>query len=181
MHKKPKIILIYAFAGIGKTTLAKRLNDDMPLSLCIEGDELLTMIGQWLENEEQAREYVFEMTKALMSTYLNFGHDVIVPYLLTNESHSKEFESIAKKHDIDLIEVYLKASKSSSVQYLLERGVWGEKGAPPIKKTDIPNIEQIYDDMSKAMKSRKNCIEIQYERNKIDKTHQMLKEISGVE
>ncbi len=176
-NTKPKLIIIYAFAGIGKSTLAKKLNDDIPLSLCVEGDELLTMIGQWLPNEEQAREYVFAMTKSLISTYLDTGHDVIVPYLLTNKSHVKAFETIANEHNANFLEIYIKSNKEKSVKYLLERGTWGEEGAPKIGESDIPHIREIYDEMEMAMNDRKNCFEINYLRGSIEETYQSIKQI----
>lgn len=180
-NKTPKLILIYAFAGIGKSTLAKKLNNDIPLSLCIEGDELLTMIGQWQPNEETARKYVYKLTQSLIKTYLDIGHDVIVPYLLVNKSHAEEFSNIAKKLNADFLEVYLKSDKEDSVQYLLERGTWGEEGAPKITDSDAPHIREIYDQMFKAMESRRNCAEIQYKRGEIKQTYQKLKQLIGVE
>ena len=40
-----KVILLNGFAGAGKTTLARKYIDSHPLSIVIEGDELIVNIG----------------------------------------------------------------------------------------------------------------------------------------
>lgn len=162
--------MLYGFAGLGKTTLAKKLNTDIALSLCIEVDDLLTMIGGWLPNETVARKYVFSLAKSMAITYLEIGQDVIVPYLLLDKSHAIELEYIAMKHNADFIELNISSNKNESIKYLYERGTWGEADAPPITQADLPHIEQIYDEMKDAMSTRSKVIEIPYFRNDIAKT-----------
>lgn len=169
--KKPRLIMIYGFAGLGKTTLAKKLNTDIALSLCIEVDELLTMIGQWLPNETVARKYVYSITKSMIDTYIKLGHDVIVPYLLTDKNHAIELEAIANNHGADFFELYIRSNKEESIKYIYERGTWGEADAPPITQADLPHIKQTYADMEKAMSTRLNVIEIPYIRGDIAKTY----------
>ena len=50
-----KVILLNGFAGAGKTTIAKRYIDQHPLSVVIEGDELIVNIGNWVAQEDEAR------------------------------------------------------------------------------------------------------------------------------
>jgi len=80
----PKIILINGFAGSGKTTIARMYTDNHPLAMLIEGDELIVNIGGWLDNEPQARDLVFELSKKMLDTALSFGYDVVLPYLVVD-------------------------------------------------------------------------------------------------
>lgn len=169
--RKSRLIMLYGFAGLGKTTLAKKLNADISLSLCIEVDNLLTMIGGWLPNETIARNYVFSLAKSMAKTYLEIGQDVIVPYLLLDKSHAIELESISMKHNADFIELNIASNKNESIKFLYERGTWGESGAPPITQADLPHIKRIYDNMEIAMATRPKVIEIPYFRNDIAKTY----------
>jgi 2-phosphoglycerate kinase len=54
-----KVILINGSAGVGKTTIATKYIEDNPLSMSIEGDQIIGMMGQWRKYEDEARELVF--------------------------------------------------------------------------------------------------------------------------
>ncbi len=47
MNNRPKRILLGGFARCGKSTIAERYISEHPLALYIEGDEIITKIGQW--------------------------------------------------------------------------------------------------------------------------------------
>jgi predicted kinase len=172
---RPRLVVIYGFAGLGKTTLAKRLNQDLAFSLYIEGDEILKMIGQWLSDEDKAREKVFMLTLIMAENYLRLGHDVIVPCLLLDTGAATELEKVAKRAGADFIELEIKSDKQKAIDYLFERGTWGESKTIAITEKDRSHIEEIYDMMERAMKSRIGCKKIPYFRNNIDKTYSELK------
>ncbi|MFA3843936.1 hypothetical protein, partial [Streptomyces aureus] len=66
-----------------------------PLSMVIEGDELIVNIGDWLNREDQARDLVFKITKEILKVAIKSGNDVILPYLVTNAQQINELEQIA--------------------------------------------------------------------------------------
>jgi len=84
--KDMKLIILYGFASSGKSTLAKRYIDDNPMTIAIEGDELINMIGGWRKNESDARHLVFEYTKSIAEIHLGNNHDVFIPYFLSEAS-----------------------------------------------------------------------------------------------
>ncbi len=171
---KPKLILIYGFAGCGKTTLAKKLNSDMPFSLLVEADGILNLIGQWIKDEDKARGYVHSLSKSMTSTHLKSGLDVIVPMLLLDPVHAEELNLIANQENAELVELYIHLEKEDAIRYLYERGTWGESTSIKITEADRAHIDQIYDKMIEAMKSRQHVKQITYFRGNIDLTHKEL-------
>jgi predicted kinase len=177
--KKPKLILLYGFASSGKTTLSKKYISEHPLALSIEGDQIISMMGQWRANENEAREIVFEHAKAITERHLMSGHDVLLPYLLTNAEHAESFREIAERVGVDIFEIYIYLEREEAINRLLNRGVWGEEGSPKLSTDDLPEIEQLYDQMEKSMSSRLNVKLLPSTLNDIDGTYaKMLRLIS---
>lgn len=171
MHN-PKLILIDGFAGVGKTTLAKRYVADRPLAMDLEGDEIIVMLGQWLAHEKEARELMFELGKAIITTHLASGHDVVVPCLPTNIAHQKAFEDIATKMNAQFFEIALITERGLAIQRLLKRGSWGEEGTDPLTEADLPIIERLYDAMDKTLAERPNATRISSVEDEHDHTYQ---------
>jgi deoxyadenosine/deoxycytidine kinase len=176
---KPKLILLNGFAGVGKTTIARRYKDNHPLSLSIEIDELIVMLGQWLTYEEKAREYVFELTKSMIAAHLRAEKNVLLPYLLTNASHAEAFEEIATTQNAQFYEVFLSVDKEDAVERLMARGTWGEAGTPPITKYDLPVINTLFDTMMEATSKRTRTIYIHPLKNDIETTYKEFLEKVG--
>ena len=153
---KPKLIMLYGFAASGKTTLSKKYIEDNPLALSIEGDQIISMMGRWRDNEKKAREIVFEHTLEMMKVHLSKGYDVLLPYLLTNPNHASVFEAVANEVSTDFHEIYIEIDRDEAINRLLERGVWGEEGSPELTDDDLPEINALYNTMEKAMSQRTN-------------------------
>ena len=156
----PNFIILNGFAGAGKTTVAKRYLADHPLALVIEGDELIVNIGHWLENEPQARNMVYEMTKSLAAAHLAQGYDVVLPYLVADASHIAAFEQIAAEHQARFFNFMLFNEKETAIARLLKRGTWGEAGTDPLSEKDAPEIERLYTVMEAQLETQKNVIVI---------------------
>lgn len=171
---KSKLIFLYGFASGGKTTLSKKYISEHKLALSIEGDQIISMMGQWREHENEAREIVFEHTCAMVRQHLEKGYDVLLPYLLTNPNHPDIFENIALEAGADFHEVYIEIDRDDAVQRLLQRGVWGEEGSPKLSESDLPEINDLYDNMEQAMASRKSVKSISSELGDIDGTYAKL-------
>lgn len=179
METQPKLIILNGFAGVGKTTIAKRYFNDHPLTLSIEGDEIIVMLGQWLTNEEKAREYVFALTKSMISTHLGYGRTVLLPYLLTNAHHAEEFGNIAAKQNAHFYEIFLSVNKEDAIDRLMARGVWGEAGTPPLTEKDLPIINNLYNTMVEETAKRPQTISMHPFRNDIDRTYKVFLETIG--
>lgn len=166
-----KLIILYGFASSGKTTLAKKYIDVHPLTIAIEGDQIIGMIGQWRKNEDEARRIVFEHSKSIVENHLKAGHDVILPYLLSDSSQIESFEDIANKCNASFIEVYIDIEKDDAVNRLLERGCWGEEGSRKLTEDDKEMLMNRYEHMKNAMQKRPNAKPIISDLGEIDETY----------
>lgn len=169
-----KVILLNGFAGSGKTTLARKYIDAHPLSMVIEGDELIANIGDWLDNEDTARSLVFSLTKNMISTAVKSGHDVVVPFLVTRGEEVAEIEETALSSGAQFYEFYLATHKEHAIQRLLDRGTWGESGTPPLTKEDLATITNLYDRMEDQLQKRPNQINIEVEEGNPEATYQKI-------
>lgn len=168
---KPKLVLLYGFASSGKTTLSKKYLSEHPLSISIEGDQIISMMGQWRENEDEAREIVFEDTQAIVRIHLAKSRDVLLPYLLTDHRHAETFEKIAEEMSAYFFEVKINTERSDAIERLLIRGTWGEEGSPELTEADLLEINALYDAMEKAMSHRSNVQMISSDLGDIDGTY----------
>lgn len=151
-----KVIVLNGFAGAGKTTIGKLYIDDHPLALLIEGDEIIVHLGQWLQYQDEARKIIFEITKSMLSTHLKNGHDVVLPYLITDAYHANEFEKIAKENHAEFYNFYLHNEKDAAIESLFKRGSWGEPGLEPLTEKDRPEAEKLYEDMERQLSQSSN-------------------------
>lgn len=170
----PKVILLNGFAGAGKTTIARMYIKKHPMAMAIEEDELIVNIGDWLAHENEARNLVFELIKAMLSTYLSSGHDVVLPHLVTDASKVQAYESIAKKHRADFYEFVLYDSRPEAISRLLQRGAWGEAGQPPLTDKDLPVIEGLHTKMENEIEKRPNMNKINLKDNDPEGTYRQI-------
>ena len=171
---QPKLILLNGFAGNGKSTIGKLYADKHPLSLNIEGDVLISMIGKWKKYYKKARKTIFPLTKSIAKTYLELGYDVIIPYLLKDPQEAEGFEKLAQKASARFYEIQLYMNKNDAINTLLKRGAWGEEGATPFTNKDKSHISELYDSMEKATALRPNTIKISVKYGDIKDTYDQL-------
>lgn len=168
---KNKLILLNGPAGIGKTTIARLYVDAHPLSLRLEGDSIIGMIGDWRNNEEAARTLKFAHITSMIKTHLLAGYDVVLPYLVTDSTHAEKFEALAAEFGANFIEIILSTDKGTAVKQLLKRGVWGEEGSKQLTEEDIPRIERLYDLMIAESKKRASVKVLPFVKDDIDVTY----------
>jgi predicted kinase len=157
---KSKLLLLNGFAGAGKTTIAKKYISEHPMAMVIEGDELIVNIGDWFAHDDEARELVFALIKAMLRVYLASGHDVVLPYLVTDVEEVQEFELLASELGAEFYEVVLHNDRHEAIARLLKRGTWGEVGQPPLTNQDLPIIEGLMTKMEEELEKRPNIIKI---------------------
>jgi predicted kinase len=174
--KNPKLIILYGFASSGKTTLAKRYVDEHPLTIAIEGDQIIGMIGQWRKNEDEARSMVFGHTQSITENHLTAGYDVMIPHLLSDSTQIEVFENIAKECGASFHEIYIEIEKEDAVNRLLERGCWGEEGSRQLTEDDRAMLVNRYEYMTNVMKERTNTKSISSVVGEIEETYKKLLE-----
>jgi predicted kinase len=176
---KPNVILLYGFAGIGKTTVAERYIQDNPLSVSLEADRIVPMIGQWANHEPEAWGLVFKLSQAMIAACVEEGHDVVVPFMPRGAHQLAGFEQTARGAGARFVEISLTADRDNAIKRLVRRGTWGEEGAPPITPGDLPVINELYDGMETALDTRPAVIEIPSIENDRDAVYKQFLQVLG--
>jgi predicted ABC-type ATPase len=171
---KAKLILINGFNASGKTTIAKKYIADHSLAISIEADSIVDNIGDWINHRDEVQKLSFELTKAMIRAYLPSGHDVVLPYIVTDISEVEQFESIARECSASYYEIVLYNEKVDAVARLLERGKWGGVSSPLITEKDLPIVERDFVNMQAVIEKRGNIIRIPLKGNDPDTTYQQL-------
>ena len=175
---KPKLILLYGFAGIGKSTLSRMYIDKHPLTLLIEGDLFIDTIGCSREHYATARKLVFAYNLALCRAQLSAGYDVIIPYLLVYKDQPDQFMYAAKDYGAEFVEAYIEVDKVIAINRLKARGSWGEKNSPKLDEKELIHATELFDKMAKHMKTRQTRI-VKFHEDNIEKTYQSLEAAIG--
>lgn len=131
------------------------------LAMALEADAIVDNIGDWINHQEEVRQLTFELTKAMLRAYLPSGHDVVLPYLVTNAKEVEEFESIAGACNANYYEFVLHNEHADAIARLLKQGKWGEATSPPLTDEDMPEIKALMDRMESALKERPHAVKIQ--------------------
>ncbi|HEX8227533.1 MAG TPA: AAA family ATPase [Candidatus Saccharimonadales bacterium] len=170
---RAKLIVLNGFAASGKTTIAKKYIAGHSMALALEADAMVDNIGDWIHHEQEVRQLTFEMTKAMLRAYLPSGHDVILPYLVTDTGEVKEFESIARDCGAEYYEFVLHNDRKDAIARLLARGKWGEATSPPLTEDDLPEIEKLLDRMESALAQRPQAVKIELTGQEPDETYRL--------
>lgn len=174
MKSTPKLIHLNGTPGAGKTTLATRYLAEHPLALMVSTDDIITYLGEWLDNESEAWELAFSLAKSMMQTYLASGRDVIVPHLLMYPEEADDMEQIAKDCGATYYEFALLTDKEECVRRMYDRGTWGEPGSPVLTKEDRPIIEDLFDKVHRALPKRPRMVQITAVKDDVDGTYLQL-------
>lgn len=173
MNVRPKLIMLYGFAGCGKSTLAERYINDHPLALYVEGDEIITKLGQWRTHQNEAVACKRALTSGMTAIHLRSGYDVIIPRL-PGGSYDPTYENVAREAGADFLEVFIDVERREAIRRLRARGTWGEAGLPPITDKDLPKIERLYEEMIDAVAQRPNTFVIKSTEGDVDGTYTSL-------
>lgn len=118
------IIWINGSFGVGKTTIAKKLNDKINGSILYDPEEIGIFLANTLpvkeddfQDYELWRIYNYEVLKYLSNKY----EIIIVPMTITNPQYYKEIVTKLKNENIEVIDFILTASKENLLKRLTER------------------------------------------------------------
>jgi predicted kinase len=172
-----KVILLTGFGASGKTTIAKRYVQDHELAMMIEADYLVNNIGQWRSHKSEIRGLLLELIMAMCRTYLQRGHDVILPYLVEDAREIEALELVARDCEARFYEIELARERSKAIDQLLKRGRWGLADAEPLGEKDRPEIEKSMDNFEAALSRRPHLVKVPLDGLSPDETYRKLLEL----
>lgn len=163
-----KLIIINGPTGVGKSTIAKKIHAEFPLSFLLEIDAQRRYIGEYKKNYKESGKLSLVVSNAIIDGYLQSGHDVIIDKVIVKTSTILDFIEIAKKHNAEIYEFILNSSKATLVKRAAERGYTEGNSLTPEK------VEKFWEAIQKYIKDRPNSIEINTDKLDVDTVSKMI-------
>jgi broad-specificity NMP kinase len=149
-----KLIIINGPPGVGKSTVAKKIHETLPLSFLLEIDEQRRNISQYRELSKESRDISYNISRSIVETCLSSGLDVIIDKAMSDIDIVDRFIQIAKKHNATVYEFVLNGGKELIIKRAEERG-YREGGLLTPEK-----VEKFWGDAQEYLKKKSGVIEI---------------------
>ncbi|MEK7554861.1 MAG: AAA family ATPase [Patescibacteria group bacterium] len=118
-----KLIILNGTAGVGKTTLAKKLYQELPLSFLVNMDRQRRFISKYREHPKESNDLSFAVSIAIVEACLKAKHDVIVDKMMWNINNNlNRLESLGRENKATIYEFILEARKETVVKRVNKRG-----------------------------------------------------------
>lgn len=117
-----KLVILNGPTGVGKSTLAVRLHDQMSSSVLLKIDELRRTIPNYRENRRESLELAYQMATSAMERHFEDGQDVIIDKTIADAEVLDRFTDIAKKHGAEIYEFLLFAEQDVLQKRADDRG-----------------------------------------------------------
>lgn len=112
----PRLIHLNGPTGVGKSAIAARYAAEHPLTLNLDADEILRLVGGWRDDFSGAVSLVRPLALAMAATHLAGGHDVVMPQLIMRRDQQARFAEVAREAGADYLEFVLLAPPEVTVE-----------------------------------------------------------------
>ncbi|MBU0750198.1 ATP-binding protein [Patescibacteria group bacterium] len=117
-----KLIILNGPPGVGKSTIASRLHQELTSSVLINIDELRRTISNYREHREESSRRSYELTADAVVEGFQSGHDVIIDKAISYTDTLDNLVEIGRRHAADVYEVLLFADKDVVERRAANRG-----------------------------------------------------------
>jgi predicted kinase len=109
-----KLIILNGPPGVGKSTLAVRLNEELPFTTIIDIDELRrTTMPDYRERREESLQLAHELAASAIEANLRQGNNVIIDKAISYSDTIDSFIDIGSKYGAEIYEFMLFADKAT--------------------------------------------------------------------
>ena len=171
---KKKIIIINGPCGIGKSTVAQKIHDDIPLSFLLDIDAQRRFISGRREKPEESGPMAMAISQNILKTCLQLGVDIVIDKMTFDKDVLDSFYKIADKYDAEIYEIILFASKELVTKRSEERGYSSEDGAGLFT---AEKCEYFWEEINKIKDVREKAHIINVEELSEDDVHSEIKRI----
>jgi predicted kinase len=117
-----KLIILNGPPGVGKSTIAVRLHQELPSSVLIDVDELRRSIPDYKERRQESLLLAYEKTAEAIGDLLKRGQSVIIDKSISQSDTLDSLIEVGKRYDAEIYEFLLFADKSTVQARADERG-----------------------------------------------------------
>lgn len=117
-----KLIILNGPCGIGKSTVARQLHTDLPLSFLLDGDAQSRYISHYREYDSERREITRAVMMGIIESCLKIKRDVIVDKMTFDPHLLDEYHQLGKTYGADVFEFILWGGKEMVMSRAHARG-----------------------------------------------------------
>lgn len=111
-----QLVLINGAPASGKSTLARRLAEERPLTLVLDLDSVRGSLGRWAQDASAAGQAARTLGLAMAEAHLRTGRDVIVPQFLQRLDLVLALADLTRRVGADFVEVALVSDPDEAAQ-----------------------------------------------------------------
>jgi predicted kinase len=116
-----QLILINGLPGSGKSTVARSVAAERPLSLVLDVDVVRGLLSGWIDTPTTAGLLARELALAMCATHLGAGYDVLVPQFLGRPEFVVSLERSAWDAGVPFVEIALLLPPERAAERVAER------------------------------------------------------------
>lgn len=123
MNSKPFLLLINGTAGVGKTTLAKKIHETYEMSYFMHLDTMKKQFSHFRNHIRESIDRNIQIASITAEYLLSKQYPVIVEKMLWGtQGNIEDLNTVAKKLNVPFIEIVLTAEKEIVLSRANERG-----------------------------------------------------------
>ncbi len=118
-----KLIIINGTPASGKSTLAKRICEEVPLTLNVAVDNLRSSMSDWRVYKGESQTLAYNLALGVAETHLKSGNSVVVDKAIVGAEHRlDQLIALGNKYGAEIYEFILTADCDVIVQRATDRG-----------------------------------------------------------
>lgn len=175
------LLLINGAPSSGKSTVARLLAEDRPLTLVLDIDSVRGSLGRWRDDPAEAGRSARRLALAMADTHLRGGRDVIVPQFLQRAEFVDDLAATARGAGAAFIETCLVSSADEAARRFADRSRSADSNHRDAgwlqSRPDAVPVATLYDGLMRMISARPQTVRIPTETGRIEHTVQLVRAV----